>query len=120
MPAERGGDASSAGNTASGDGLPDRPMTEEGDIMTITKTFAAGLLAFSLAAAPANAAPEKKGLSTEVIVLGVLALATVSIIIGTQMSGGGTFFSSKDIKGTDGKPLPGSPSLAKRTVVMDF
>lgn len=91
--------------------------------MKPTKILMAAVLATSLAVAPAQAqaVPVEEDTNTDLLILGGLALAVIAIIIGTQMSSGGSFaFSSKDIKGTDGNPLPQSPSLANTTVLMDF
>ena len=87
--------------------------------MTITKTLAAGFVATSLAFAPVPA--QAKTSSNEGLVFTALFVGAVALLIGTQMmAGGGATFSSKDIKGTDGAPIPGSPSVSKRQVITDF
>lgn len=88
--------------------------------MSVTKTLAAGLVAASLAVTPASATTSKSSISTETIVLGAIALAVVGLIVANSMGGGDSFFSTKDVKGTDGNPLPGSPSLSNTTVIQDF
>ena len=57
---------------------------------------------------------------TLLLVTALFVGAVALLIAGQAMGGGAATISSEDIKGTDGAPIPGSPSVSKRQVITDF
>jgi len=88
--------------------------------MSVTKTLAAAALAVTVTTSGAQAGmdPVKEGNYVPLIVAAIAGVAALLFIVGNDDEGG--VFSTKDVNGTDGNPLPGSPSVSKTQVVMDF
>ncbi len=87
--------------------------------MSITKTLAAAALAISLTTSGAQAGTSVQTDHTPGLLIGAAILGLVAFFLITN-GGEDEIVSTKDVNGTDGKPIPGSPSVSNTRTVMDF